>query len=760
MRPTLLGVSLLAACAIAFQGQTPPSGAPDRALLNQYCIGCHSERLKTGNLVLEKLDPANPAGNIDLWEKVVRKVRAGMMPPSGSPRPNRTTLDAFARRLETVLDGEAAAHPDPGTIVLHRLNRNEYANVIRDLLTLDIDVTTMLPADDSSEGFDNIADALRVSPALLEGYVTAAANISRLAVGDPGIGASTVTYRAAQGLSQAAHIDGLPLGTVGGMQVRHTFPLDADYTIRIGGRGGVGGIGAPQPDSPEYVELSLDGERVKVFQIGGRGGMEIKVPVKAGPHAIAAAVLHGNSPGINELWKNMGGSPGVSSIVIVGPVNSTGAGNSPSRQKIFTCNPRSASQESACARQILRDLALHAYRHPPTDAEMTTLLDFYNTARSGSTFDSGIQRALARILADPQFVFRFERESETAKPGEVYRINDLELASRLSFFLWSSAPDDELLEVAMSSKLHEPAVLRAQTLRLLNDPKSKALVTNFAGQWLMLRDLKSATPETRGFDENVRRSMARETEMFIDSIFREDRSIRDLLDADYTFVDERLARHYGMTGVRGDRFRRVTLAKDDPRRGLLGKASLLLVTSVTNRTSPVARGKWVLENLLGTPAPLPPPNVPALDEQNQAGNEPASVREKMEMHRTNPVCASCHKIMDPIGFSLENFDLVGRWRTVDGKSPINASGQLVDGTPLNGPDTLRDALMSRFDVFARTFSEKMLTYGLGRALRPVDMPAVRAIARDASKDDYKFSSIILGIVSSEPFQMRRKAAAN
>lgn len=760
MRRALLGVSLLGACALAFQGQTPAPTAADRALLNQYCIGCHSERLKSGNLVLEKLDPANPAGSVDLWEKVVRKTRAGMMPPSGSPRPDRAVLDAFAGRLESALDREAAARPDPGSIVLHRLNRTEYANVIRDLLALDIDVTTMLPADDSSEGFDNIADALRVSPALLEGYVTAAANISRLAVGDPGIGASTVTYRGPQGLSQTTHIDGLPLGTVGGMQVQHTFPLDAEYTIRVGGRGGGGGIGAPQRDSPEYVELSLDGERVKVFEIGGRGGTEIKIPVKAGPHSVAAAVLPGTSPGINELWKNMGGSPGVSNIVIVGPVNPTGAGNSPSRQKIFKCQPQSASEEPACARQILSDLALHAYRHPPTDAEIATLMEFYNSARSTGTFDSGIQRALARILADPQFVFRFERELETAKPGEVYRINDLELASRLSFFLWSSAPDDELLRIAISGNLHEPAVLRQQTLRLLNDPRSKSLVTNFAGQWLMLRDLKSATPETRGFDENVRRAMARETEMFVESIFREDRSIRDLLDADYTFVDERLARHYGMTGVRGDRFRRVTLAKDDPRRGLLGKASLLLVTSVTNRTSPVARGKWILENLLGTPAPLPPPNVPALEEQDQAGKEPGSVREKMELHRTNPVCASCHKIMDPIGFSLENFDLIGRWRTMDGSSPINASGQLVDGTQLNGPDTLRAALLSRFDVFARTFSEKMLTYGLGRALRPVDMPAVRAIARGAAKEDYKFSSIILGIVNSEPFQMRRKAATN
>ncbi len=391
---------------------------------------------------------------------------------------------------------------------------------------------------------------------------------------------------------------------------------------------------------------------------------------------------------------------------------------------------------------------------------MATLLEFYQGTRSKATFDAGIQRALARILADPQFVFRFEREPAQAKPGERYRVNDLELASRLSFFLWSSAPDDELLQTAINGKLHEPAVLRAQTLRLLRDPKSKALVTNFAGQWLMLRELKAATPETRDFDENLRRSMARETEMFVDSIVREDRSIRDLLDGDYTFVDERLARHYGIKDVRGDRFRRVTLGKDDPRRGLLGKSSLLLVTSVTNRTSPVARGKWILENVLGVAAPLPPPNVPALDEQNQAGKEPGSVREKMELHRTNPVCASCHKIMDPIGFSLENFDLVGRWRTVDGKSPINAAGQLVDGTQLNGPDTLRAALLSRFDAFARTFSEKLLTYGLGRALRPVDMPAVRGVTREAAKDNYKFSTLILGIVNSEPFQMRRKAANN
>lgn len=760
MRRAIVGAALLIASAIAFQAQTPAPATADRALLNQYCLGCHSERLKSGNLVLEKLDPSNPAGQVDVWEKVVRKVRAGMMPPAGSPRPARKQMDDFAGHVETALDKLAAANPDPGSIVLHRLNRAEYANAIRDLLTLDVDVTTMLPADDSSEGFDNVADALRVSPALLEGYVTAAANISRLAVGDPGIGASTVTYRAPSGLSQAAHIDGLPLGTVGGMQVRHTFPLDAEYTLRVGARGSGGGIGAPAPDSPEYVDLMLDGERVKTFQIGGRGGAEIKVPVKAGPHTLSAAILPGTSPGINELWKQFGGYPAVSNIVVVGPTNVAGSGNSPSRQKVFTCKPANAQDELPCAKKILSDLALHAYRHPPTDAEMAVLLDFYNSARKGATFDAGIQRGLARVLADPQFVFRFEREPASAKPGERYRIDDLELASRLSFFLWSSAPDDELLQAAISGKLHEPAVLKAQALRLLRDPKSKSLVTNFAGQWLMLRDLKTATPETRGFDENLRRSMARETEMFFESIIREDRSVRDLLDADYTFVDERLAQHYGVKNVRGDRFRRVSLNANDPRRGLLGKASLLLVTSVTNRTSPVARGKWVLENMLGTPAPLPPPNVPALDEQAKGAAEPASVREKMELHRTNPVCASCHKIMDPIGFSLENFDLVGRWRTMEGKSPINAAGQLVDGTPLNGPDTLRAALLSRFDVFSGTLSSKLLTYGLGRALRPADMPAVRAINREAAKENYKFSSVILNIVNSEPFLMRRKSANN
>jgi len=760
MRRAILAVSVLVASALAFQGQTPAPSAPDRAMLNQYCLGCHSERLKSGNLVLEKLDPASPAGQVDVWEKVVRKVRAGMMPPAGSPRPDRAVLDSFAGRLEGALDREAAAHPNPGSIALHRLNRAEYSNVVRDLLGVEIDVATMLPADDSSEGFDNIADALRISPALLDGYVTAAANISRLAVGDPGIGAVTATYRAPNGLSQTSHIDGLPLGTVGGMQARHTFPLDAEYTIRVGARGGGGGIGAPARDSAEYVELTLDGERVKVFEIGGRGGTEIKLPVKAGPHNVAAAVLPGTSPGINELWKGLGGAPGVSNIVIVGPVNPTGPGDSPSRQRIFSCKPAAPAEEAACARKILSDLALHAYRHPPTEAEMTTLMQFYTSARTGGTFDSGIQRALARILADPQFIYRFEREPEAVKPGERYRINDLELASRLSFFLWSSAPDDELLKVAASGQLHEPAVLRAQTMRLLRDPKSKALVTNFAGQWLMLRDLKAAAPDTRGFDENLRRAMARETEMFFESIIREDRSIRDLLNADYTFVDERLARHYGMTGVRGDRFRRVTLAKDDPRRGLLGKASLLLVTSVTNRTSPVARGKWILENIIGVPAPLPPPNIPALEEQDKAGKEPGSIREKMELHRSNPACASCHKIMDPIGFTLENFDLIGRWRTMDGKALINATAEMVDGTRLNGPDTLRAALLSRFDVVARTLSEKLLTYGLGRAMRPADMPSVRAITRDAAKDDYRFSSIILGVVNSETFQMRRKSATN
>ena len=727
------------------RAQTPP---PEQAVLNRYCIGCHNEKTKIAGLMLDKLDYTHPGKDAASWEKVVRKVRSGMMPPGGAPRPDRATLDSFASKLETELDRDAAATPNPGFTGLHRLNRTEYANAVRDLLSLEVDAATLLPADDSSEGFDNIADALAVSPALVERYAAAATKVSRMAVGNVLTSAFTTTYRVPADLSQTAHIDGLPLGTRGGILVHHNFPLDAEYDIKVKARSGgigVGGIGV----SGEELEVMVNGERIKV---AGGTTVDAHVKLKAGPQTVGAAYLRRSPPGADDLWQTYAASNVVSSIAITGPLNATGAGDTPARRRIFLCRPAAESEEEPCARKIVSTLARRAYRQPPSTLDEDTLLSFYRTGRKSGDFDAGIEQAVSRVLADPRFVFRFEREPANLPAGRPYRISDLELASRLSFFLWSSIPDDELLDLATRNKLHEPSVLEAQTRRMLADPKSETLVTDFGDQWLYLRELKNQRPEAKEFNDNLRQSFRRETELLLDSILREDRSVVDLLNADYTYVDETLAHHYGIPDVRGTRFRRVPV-QDEARRGLLGQSSFLLVTSVANRTSPVARGKWVLENLLGTPAPLPPPNVPPLDTDG-AAQQPASVRQRMEAHRKNPVCAACHTIMDPIGFSLENFDLIGRYRATDGGIPIDASGHLVDGTQLNGPASLRLALMGRSDVFVRTMTEKLLTYGTGRALRYYDMPVVRGIARDAARNNNKFSSLIIGIVKSDPFQMR------
>ncbi len=668
-------------------------------------------------------------------------------------------MDAFAAKLETALDRVSAANPNPGFTGLHRLNRTEYANAIRDLLALDIDASTLLPADDSSEGFDNIADALGVSPALVERYTSAASKISRWAVGNMLTSNFTVTYRVPGDLKQTEHIDGLPLGTRGGILVHYNFPLDAEYDVKIRARGGGIGVGG-QGVKGEELELTLNGERVKTAT---GTSLEARVKVKAGPQTVGAAYIRQSPPGADDLWHVYATSSVVSNVVISGPFNPTGLGDTPSRRRIFICTPAMETDETPCARKILSSLAQRAYRQPPSTEDLDTLLSFYQNGRKNGgfgtdRFNPGIEQAVARVLADPRFVFRFEHEPENVPAGRPYRISDLELASRLSFFLWSSIPDDELLGLAMQNKLHDPAVLEAQTRRMLADARSDALVTSFGDQWLYLRELKEQRPESKVFTDNLRQSFRRETELLLDSVIREDRSVIDLLNADYTFVDESLAKFYGIPNVRGSRFRRVPVP-DDSRRGLLGQASFLLVTSVANRTSPVARGKWVLENLLGTPPPLPPPNVPPLDTDASA-KQPASVRERMEQHRGNPVCASCHKIMDPIGFSLENFDLIGQYRTKDGDALIDPSGQLVDGTKLDGPASLRNALLSRSDIFVRTMTEKLLAYGTGRALKYYDMPVVRAIDREAARgtpgETNRFSSLIVGIVKSDPFQMKLK----
>ena len=748
----------------------PTPASTEAAFLNQYCITCHNQRLKTGNLSLDTVDVAKVGADAEVWEKVVRKIRTGMMPPSGAKRPDRGVLDGFATELETRLDRAVDPIAPLATPALHRLNRSEYANAIRDLLALDVDVNTLLPADGSSQGFDNLAEALAASPALIQGYVSAAMKISRLAVGDRTLAPSQTTFSPAPGLAQDRHIEGLPLGTRGGMFIRYTFPLDADYDFAFGGRGA----------GPGGIDVTLDGQPLKVDN-----PRNFRVRVTAGPHTIGVALLdRQRGAGVDEIYSDFRenavftAAGGVPTLVVTGPHNVTSAGDTPSRRRIFTCRPTSAAPETTpassnasgrarrsspesgasedgCAKAILSTLARRAYRGPVSTAELTTLLDFYREGRKSGDFESGIQQALARILVAPRFVYRIEEEPTTVASGQSYRISDTELASRLSFFLWSSIPDDELLDVAAKGRLRDPQLLKQQVARMVADSKADALVENFAGQWLYLRDLEHVQTDAKNFDENLRRSFRRETEMLFNAIVREDRSLIDLLDADYTFVDERLARHYGIPDVRGSYFRRVSLPADSPRRGLLGQGSMLTVTSIATRTSPVARGKWVLENLLGTPAPVPPPGV----ETNLGGAEAAktsSLRQRLEMHRASPTCASCHRILDPMGFALENFDLVGEWREYDGPTKVDSTGQLADGTPVKGPGDLRRAVLSRSDAFMTTATEKLMTYALGRPLHAHDMPNVRAIVRRAGANGNRFSSLIAGIIESDAFQKRVK----
>jgi mono/diheme cytochrome c family protein len=806
MRRAVLPVLVAFAATLAWReagGQQPAPEQQNRALMNQYCVTCHNQKLKTGGLELDQLDLAHASADAEAWEKVVRKVRAGMMPPAGAPRPSRLALDGFAAAVENSLDQAAAANPNPGRAPLHRMNRAEYANAIRDLLAVDVDPTTLLPADDSSNGFDNIADVLGVSPALLERYVTAAAKISRLSVGDPETAPLDVTYTVKGDLTQTGNIEGLPLGTRGGSLIRHNFPLDGEYLIKLSlaklSFGQVFGEGAPDQE----LEVTLNGERVKLFKLDETAmffmrespgtptpkppltdplaervkmtpdiHLEFRLKVAAGPQTIGVAFLDKGYAAIEDLVhrpmastkdSNIGMQYGYTSVPhlarvdITGPYNTIGSGDTPSRRQIFVCHPGAPSEEIPCARQILSNLTRRAFRRASTDGDLESLLSFYQQARTGKTFETGIEMALRRILADPEFVFRFEPPPSGVKPNTPYRITDTELASRLAFFLWSSIPDDELLNLAIQGRLHDPAVLEKQTRRMLADARSHALVTNFAGQWLYLRDLKSSDPDSRefpDFDDNLRRAFQQETEMLFESILREDRSVLDLLNADYTFVNERLAKHYGIPGIYGPDFRRVPVPSD-ARRGLLGQGSMLLVTSNANRTSPVQRGKWILENILGSPPPLPPPNVPPLKE-NASGAAGTSVRERIEEHRANPVCAACHKIMDPIGLSLENFDGVGQWRAVDSGFKIDASGQLVDGTKLDGPASLRQALLERPEAFVGTMTNKLLMYGVGRETKYYDMPVVRAVMRGAAGHQYRFSDLVLGIVQSAPFQMRVK----
>jgi hypothetical protein len=782
-----------------------PEPAP-RALINQYCVTCHNEKAKTAGLMLDKLDIDNVGAHAETWEKVVRKLRVGAMPPQGMPRPARATMDSLAASIEGSLDRAAAAAPNPGRPVLHRLNRTEYANAIRDLLALDVDASELLPTDDASFGFDNIASVLGVSPALLERYLLASGKISRLAVGDPKIDPIVDTYRVRADLTQNEHIDGLPLGTRGGVLIHHNFPLDGDYVIKVKLLKSTVDLLFGNNAQDQLLEIALNGERVQTLSINpkvaepppaptaekgpkpaqkGNDGfdpaaatklsmsqpkdnLEARVHVSAGPQTVSVAFVQRSYGPAQDLMEPIDrstfdpsdpkGLPHVLSVAIGGPFNATGSGDTPSRHKIFLCHPSEASDELPCARKIISTLARQAYRRPVTDTDLETLLSFYQSGRNKGNFETGIEMALRRILSDPQFVYRFERDPANAAPDSSYRISDIELASRLSFFLWSSIPDDELLDVAARGKLHDHAMLEHQVRRMLADPRADSLVNNFADQWLYLRNLRGVVPDLEAFpnfDDNLRQAFKRETELFFGSIIQEDRSVIDLLNADYTFVNERLAKHYGVPNVYGSQFRRISWPEDSPRRGLLGQGSILAVTSIATRTSPVQRGKWLLENVLGTPPNPPPANVPPLKE-NKAGDKALSVRERMEAHRANPACAGCHKVLDPLGFALDNFDAVGEWRTVsESGDKIDASGVLADGTKVSGVADLRQALLSRPNVFAGTMTEKLLTYALGRGLEYYDMPAVRAVTHQAAPDNYRFSSLVLGIVESTPFQMRR-----
>ncbi len=758
---------------------TIASPQAEHELFDQYCFDCHSGKNPEAGLHLDKLDTANVEKDAEKWELVVRKLRAGMMPPSGMERPDPATREAMIEWLETQLDkNRVSVLPPPG---LHRLNRTEYTNVIRDLLAIDIDPTKFLPPDDSTRGFDNVAAGLSLSPALLEGYTSAAGKISRLALGDVTAPMQT-TFRVPEDTSQDYHIEGMPFGTRGGLLAKYEFPADGDYSIKITpiSKGNMGDTNPFGEIVGEKLEFLLDGQRMKLFdwdkdRVRSDGTFNFKFSAKAGLHTVAVTFLATNYAPGNDLDQHFlrstietGGLPGfkffphVGKITIDGPNNPKGAADSESRRKIFVCTPSTPAQETPCARKIISTLARHAFRRPVTSADTDMLMGFYTQGRKGGSFDSGIEMALRRILVDPEFIFRKETEPETLKPGQPYRISDLELASRLSFFLWSSIPDDQLIDLAAQNKLHEPAVLEQQVRRMLADPRSDQLVINVAGQWLQLRGLQTQSPVTAefpDFDDNLRRAMRKETELFVDSIVHEDRSVLELLDGNYTFLNERLAKHYGIPNVYGSNFRRVVLPPEfDYRRGLLGKGSTETVTAYPNRTSPTVRGKTIMAMFLGVTPPNPPPNVPALKETGSTvhGGLKPTMRQQMEAHRVRADCVSCHKIMDPIGFSLENFDAVGHWRTTDDGNPIDASGQLVDGTKINGVVDLRNALMRYSPQFVRLVTEKLMIYALGRGTEYYDMPLIRSIVHDAEKTNYRFSSLVLGIVKSDPFQMNQK----
>ena len=774
---------------------------PERAMFSDYCVVCHNDMRVTGGLSLEHVDLSRLAVDADeteVWENIARKLRTRAMPPPGRQRPSESQYETVAARVETELDAAAEAAPNPGRRpAVHRLNRAEYTNTIRDLFALEVDGAVLLPADDSGYGFDNIADVLSVSPMLTERYLAAARKISRLAVGDLALAPSTDIFEVNKYLHQDARVsEDLPFGSRGGMAARHTFPVDAEYVVKIylsrtyDGR--IRGLA-----ERHQLEVRFDGVLVAELEVGGPlppdengrprrrdyrnepdDGQEVRFTATAGPHLLGVSFV-GRAPVLEGMHRphyaitsyeyagDQTLDPGVGRVELSGPYNVTGRGDTPSRRAIFTCRPppnvvASGPEEVACASEILGRLGRFAFRRPVTEADLEMLIEFFHSGRAVADFDAGIEMALRRVLMSPDFLFRRESDPDGAAPGQPYAISELELASRLSFFLWSSIPDGELLDLAERGELRRPRVLDQQVARMLVDPRARALVDNFGGQWLYLRNMELVSPDPYAFpdfDGNLRVAMTREMELFLESQIREDHSVLELMTSDQTFVNQRLAEHYGIPNILGNHFRRITLSGElDRRRGLLGKGSLLTVTSYAHRTSPVLRGKWLLENVLGTPPPPPPPDVPELTEEAEADGSILSLRERMEAHRSDPVCASCHRVMDPLGFALENFDGIGQWRaTSEAGTPIDASGELADGTPVDGPVSLRNALLKRPENFVTTVTEKLMTYGLGRGVEYYDASAVRRIVRGAAVDGYTWSALITGIARSVPFQMRSSA---
>ena len=760
---------------------SPAAVAPE--FIKKYCAGCHNERQRTAGLVLSSLDMSRIGSDAEVWEKVVRKLRSRAMPPPSMPRPSESEYDTFASALEATLDRASATAPNPGRPALHRLNRAEYGNAVRDLLALEVDVTSLLPTDESGYGFDNNADVLSMSPALLERYMSAARKLSGLAVGDPQVSSSQKIYRLSETLTQGDRMgEDLPFGSRGGIAVHHYFPVSGEYIFRVRMRRGlitddvISGI-----QNREEIDVRIDRARVKRFSFGGDPeklsspeyrlhadwSLDVRVVVEAGLRTVTVAFLKKASktegvgpdrfPVVSASYAHDASEMSVETLEIEGPLGPTDAGDTASRRRIFGCRPKSATDEPECAKQILSTLARRAYRRSLTPQEVQNVIRAYDIARrDGRVFEEGIRFALQRILVSPHFLFRSEVDPLNAEPDSAYRLGNREIASRLSFFLWSSIPDDELLDLAARGKLNEPATIEQQVRRMLADPRAAALTKNFGDQWLHLRNMQGVFPDPRRFPEfemNLRDALRHETELFFESQVREDRSVLELLTANYTYLNERLARHYGIPSVYGSHFRRVMLS-DGRRMGLLGHGSILTVTSYSTRTSPVIRGKFLLENLLGAPPPPPPPNVPKLPEDPPT-THPTSVRARLEQHRKNPVCASCHAQMDPLGFALENYDAVGKWRTTEGSTPVDVTGRLADGTKFDGPDGLRAALLIHHEEIVHAVIEKLLTYALGRGTEYYDMPSVRKIARDSASADYRWSALILGIVKSTPFQMRR-----